>query len=104
MSIDRLIQEERGYAPRLLPVVDNQDNLFAIIGMMFELVVELCVNDGNEYQHRFKQNSQKHEERGIYERNTYCQTNIYYTSGMTKGDIPSSKFLSARDLKKLIKK
>ena len=51
MPIDRLVQEERGYILRLLLVVGSPDNLFAIVKTVFELAIELCINDENEYRH-----------------------------------------------------
>ena len=51
MPIDRLVQEKLGNVPILLPVVDSPDSLFAIVRTVFELVIELYVSNGSEYQH-----------------------------------------------------
>ena len=51
VPIDRLVQEKLGYVPILLPVVGSPDSLFAIVRTVFELVIELYVSNGNEYQH-----------------------------------------------------
>ena len=51
MLIDRLVQKKLGYVPILLPVVGSPDSLFAIVRTVFELVIELYVSNGNEYQH-----------------------------------------------------
>ena len=49
VSIDRLIQEELNYLPRLLPIVGGLDRLLALVRTAFELVVEICTNSTNEY-------------------------------------------------------
>ena len=51
VPINRLIQMELNYIPRLLLVVGSSNSLISIIGTVFELVVEFCVSNGNEYQH-----------------------------------------------------
>ena len=58
MPIVQLVRKELVNIPELLPIVGSPDSLLAIIGTTFELVVELCVSNRNEYQHRYKKNSQ----------------------------------------------
>ena len=58
MSIVRLVQEERVYVPKLLPIIGSSNGLLAFVGTTFEPIVELCISNGNEYQHRYKENSQ----------------------------------------------
>ena len=54
MPIVRVIREECVNFPGLLPVVGNSDGILALIGTLFELVVEIYVSTKDNCQHQYK--------------------------------------------------
>ena len=51
MPIVQLVREDLVHVPGLSPTIGSLDGLLALVGMMFELVIEIYVSNKNKCQH-----------------------------------------------------
>ena len=71
MPIVQLVRKDLVNIPELLPIVGSSYGLLAFVETSFELVVEICVRNKNNYQHRYRKNLKSTKDAG-----TIRQTSI----------------------------